>query len=161
MKYSTQFLNINTNQDHGRYEAAKQVVECRVDNAVYLPKRANPTDAGADLRSTEKLEIYPGETKVVNTGVAVKIPQGYGGFVFNRSGQGKNGIIVLNGVGVIDSDYRGNIKVALKNISENRYGIEVGDRIAQLVILPVILCDFVDSWNDTERGTGGFGSTGK
>jgi len=161
VKYSTQFLNINTNQDHGRYEAVKQVVECRVDNAVYLPKRANPTDAGADLRSTEKCEIYPGETKVVDTGVAIKIPQGYGGFVFNRSGQGKNGIIVLNGVGVIDSDYRGNIKVALKNISENRYGIDIGDRIAQLVILPVILCDFVDSWNDTERGTGGFGSTGK
>ena len=161
MKYSTQFLNINSSYDQGRDLAAKQVVECRVDNAAYLPKRANPTDAGADLRSTEKLEIYPGETKVVDTGVAVKIPQGYGGFVFNRSGQGKNGIIVLNGVGVIDSDYRGNIKIALKNISENRYTIDIGDRIAQLVILPVILCDFVDSWNDTERGTGGFGSTGK
>ena len=161
MKYSTQFLNINSSYDHGRDLAVKQVVECRVDNAVYLPKRANATDAGADLRSTEKLEIYPGETKMIDTGVAVKIPQGFGGFVFNRSGQGKNGIIVLNGVGVIDSDYRGNIKIALKNISENRYQIEVGDRIAQLVILPVILCDFVDSWNDTERGTGGFGSTGK
>ena len=161
MKYNTQFFNINSNYDHGRDVAVKQVVECRVDNAAYLPKRANATDAGADLRSTEKLEIYPGETKMIDTGVAVKIPQGFGGFVFNRSGQGKNGIIVLNGVGVIDSDYRGNIKIALKNISENRYAIEVGDRIAQLVILPVILCDFVDSWNDTERGTGGFGSTGK
>lgn len=161
MNYSTQFLNINSSYDHNRDLAAKQVVECRVDNAAFLPKRANPTDAGADLRSTEKCEIYPGETKLLDTGVAVKIPQGYGGFVFNRSGQGKNGIIVLNGVGVIDSDYRGNIKIALKNISENRYTIDIGDRIAQLVILPVILCDFVDSWNDTERGTGGFGSTGK
>ena len=161
MKYSTEFLNINSSCDHSRDLAAKQVVECRVDNAAFLPKRSNPTDAGADLRSTEKCEIYPGETKLIDTGVAVKIPQGYGGFVFNRSGQGKNGIIVLNGVGVIDSDYRGNIKIALKNISENRYTIDIGDRIAQLVILPVILCDFVDSWNDTERGTGGFGSTGK
>ena len=161
MKYSTEFLNINSSCDQGRDLAAKQVVECRVDNAAFLPKRSNPTDAGADLRSTEKCEIYPGETKLIDTGVAVKIPQGYGGFVFNRSGQGKNGIIVLNGVGVIDSDYRGNIKIALKNISENRYTIDIGDRIAQLVILPVILCDFVDSWNDTERGTGGFGSTGK
>ena len=161
MKYSTEFLNINTSYDQGRDLAAKQIVECRVDNAAFLPKRSNPTDAGADLRSTEKCEIYPGETKLIDTGVAVKIPQGYGGFVFNRSGQGKNGIIVLNGVGVIDSDYRGNIKIALKNISENRYTIDIGDRIAQLVILPVILCDFVDSWNDTERGTGGFGSTGK
>ena len=160
-KRSTEFFNINSKYDHARDEIISQVIECKVDNAVYLPKRANPRDAGADLRSTEKLEIYPGETKLIDSGVAVKIPQGYGGFVFNRSGQGKNGIIVLNGVGVIDSDYRGNIKIALKNISENRYQIEVGDRIAQLVILPVILCDFVDSWNDTERGTGGFGSTGK
>ena len=161
MKESIQFFNINKTYDHTRDVTIKQVVECRVDNAAYLPKRANPTDAGADLSSTEKCEIYPGETKLIDTGVAVKIPQGFGGFLFNRSGQGKNGIIVLNGVGVIDSDYRGNIKIALKNISENRYAIEVGDRIAQLVILPVILCDFVDSWNDTERGTGGFGSTGK
>jgi dUTP pyrophosphatase len=161
VKYSTEFLNINSSYDHGRDLAAKQFVECRVDNAAFLPKRSNPRDAGADLRSTEKCEIYPGETKLLDTGVAIKIPQGYGGFVFNRSGQGKNGIIVLNGVGVIDSDYRGNIKIALKNISENRYAIDIGDRIAQLVILPVILCDFVDSWNDTERGTGGFGSTGK
>ena len=160
-KRSTEFFNINSKYDHARDEIISQVIECKVDNAVYLPKRANPRDAGADLRSTEKCEIYPGETKLIDSGVAVKIPQGYGGFVFNRSGQGKNGIIVLNGVGVIDSDYRGNIKIALKNISENRYQIDGGDRIAQLVILPVILCDFVDSWNDTERGTGGFGSTGK
>ena len=161
MKQTTQFFNINKTYDHSRDAMVKQVVECRVDNAAYLPKRSNSSDAGADLRSTEKCELYPGETKLLDSGVAVKIPQGYGGFVFNRSGQGSKGIILLNGVGVIDSDYRGNIKIALKNISENRYGIEVGDRIAQLVILPVILCDFVDSWKDTERGTGGFGSTGK
>jgi dUTP pyrophosphatase len=161
MKQNIEFFNINRTYDNSRGVEVKQVVECRVDNAAYLPKRANATDAGADLRSTEKCELYPGETKLIDIGVAVKIPQGFAGFVFNRSGQGKNGIIVLNGVGVIDSDYRGNVKIALKNISENRYAIEVGDRIAQLVILPVILCDFVDSWNDTERGTGGFGSTGK
>ena len=161
MKQSTDFFNINKTYDHSRDAVVKQVVECRVDNSAYLPKRANATDAGADLRSTEKCDLYPGETKLLDSGVAVKIPQGYGGFIFNRSGQGLKGIIVLNGVGVIDSDYRGNIKIALKNISENRYTVEVGDRIAQLVILPVILCDFVDSWNDTERGTGGFGSTGK
>jgi dUTP pyrophosphatase len=161
MKLTTEFFNINKTYDHSRDAVVKQVVECRVDNAAYLPKRANATDAGADLRSTEKCEIYPGETKLLDSGVGIKIPQGYGGFVFNRSGQGSKGIIVLNGVGVIDSDYRGNIKIALKNISENKYIVEVGDRIAQLVIMPVILCDFVDSWNDTERGTGGFGSTGK
>ena len=80
---------------------------------------------------------------------------------YYRSGQGKKQIILLNSVGVIDSDYRGNIKILLKNISDNKHKIEVGDRIAQLVIIPIILCDFVDSWNDTERGTGGFGSTGQ
>ena len=161
MKQAIEFFNINRTYDHNRDVMVKQVVECRVDNAAYLPKRANATDAGADLRSTEKCEIYPGETKLVDSGVAVKIPQGFGGFVFNRSGQGSKGIMLLNGVGVIDSDYRGNIKILLKNISDNKYKIEVGDRIAQLVIMPVILCDFVDSWNDTERGTGGFGSTGQ
>lgn len=161
MKQTTEFYNFNRTYDHNRDVMVTQVVECRVDNAAYLPKRANTTDAGADLRSTEKLEIYPGETKLIDSGVAVKIPQGYGGFVFNRSGQGLKGIIVVNGVGVIDSDYRGNIKIPLKNISENIYKIEVGDRIAQLVLMPVILCNFIDSWNDTERGAGGFGSTGK
>jgi dUTP pyrophosphatase len=161
VKQTTEFYNFNKTYDHTRDVMVTQVVECRVDNAAYLPKRANPTDAGADLRSTEKLEIYPGETKLIDSGVAVKIPQGYGGFVFNRSGQGLKGIIVVNGVGVIDSDYRGNIKIPLKNISENIYKIEVGDRIAQLVLMPVILCNFIDSWNDTERGAGGFGSTGK
>ena len=160
-KYTTEFTNINRRYDHNSDSKIHQVVECRVDNAAYLPKRANPTDAGADLRSTEVFELFPGETKLADTGVAVKIPEGFAGFVFNRSGQGKKGIIVLNGVGVIDSDYRGNIKVALKNISDDKHKIEFGDRIAQLVIMPIILCDFVDSWNDTERGSGGFGSTGQ
>ena len=158
---TTEFNNINRRYDHNSDRNVQQVVECRVDNAAYLPKRANPTDAGADLRSTEAFELFPNEAKLVDTGVAVKIPEGFGGFVFNRSGQGKKQIILLNSVGVIDSDYRGNIKILLKNISDNKYKIEVGDRIAQLVIMPVILCDFVDSWNDTERGTGGFGSTGQ
>ncbi|NCZ30385.1 MAG: dUTP diphosphatase [Betaproteobacteria bacterium] len=154
-------MNINRSYDSSHDCKIQQVVECRVDNQAYLPKRANPSDAGADLRSTESLDIYPNETKLVDTGVAVKIPEGFAGFVFNRSGQGKKGIILLNSVGVIDSDYRGNIKIALKNIGEDKYEINVGDRIAQLVIIPIIICDFVDSWNDTKRGTGGFGSTGK
>ena len=85
MKQNTEFFNINRTHDLSRDVVIKQVVECRVDNAAFLPKRSNPTDAGADLRSTEKCEIYPGETKLIDTGVAVKIPQGFGGFVFNRS----------------------------------------------------------------------------
>ena len=136
-------------------------IKCKVEDKAFLPRRANPTDAGADLMSTETLEIYPGEQKLVDTGVAVKIPEGYAGFVFNRSSQGKKGITIPHSVGVIDADYRGNIKVILKNIGEDPYKIEQGDRIAQLVVVPVALCDFEDIWNDTERGTGGFGSTGK
>lgn len=136
-------------------------IKCLVDDKAFLPARANPTDAGADLKSTETCEIYPGDQKMIDTGVAVKIPEGYAGFVFNRSSQGKKGISIPHSVGIIDSDYRGNIKVILKNLGEDPYKIERGDRIAQLVIVPIVLCDFEDIWNDTERGTGGFGSTGK
>ena len=89
------------------------------------------TDAGADLMSVEDLEIYPGEQKLVGTGVATKIPEGYAGFVFNRSSQGKKGITIPHSVGVIDTDYRGNIKVLLKNISDDVYKIESGEKIAQ------------------------------
>lgn len=143
------------------YTMTKRVINCLAEDKAFLPRRANPTDAGADLMSTQDLEIYPGEQKLVDTGVAVKIPEGYAGFVFNRSSQGKKGITIPHSVGVIDADYRGNIKVILKNLGEDPYKIERGDRIAQLVVIPVVLCDFVDIWNDTERGTGGFGSTGK
>ena len=136
-------------------------IKCKVEDKAFLPRRANPTDAGADLMSTEDCEIYPGEQKLVDTGVAVKIPEGYAGFVFNRSSQGKKGITIPHSVGVIDADYRGNIKVILKNIGEDPYKIEQGDRIAQLVVVPVVLAEFDDIWNDTTRGTGGFGSTGK
>lgn len=125
-----------------------------------LPQRAHPTDAGADLFSLGNHEIYPGEQKLVDTGVAVKIPRGFVGLVYNRSSQGKKGITIPHSVGVIDADYRGNLMVLLKNIGEDPYKIESGDRVAQLVVQPVLLPEFVDSWNDTARGTGGFGSTG-
>jgi dUTP pyrophosphatase len=154
------FLNINKNYDHNRGCEVRQKIDCKVEDKMYLPRRANPTDAGADLMSTETLEIYPGDQKLVGTGVATKIPEGYAGFVFNRSSQGKKGITIPHSVGVIDADYRGEIKVLLKNIGEDPYKIERGDRIAQLVIMPVLLPEFVDIWNDTQRGTGGFGSTG-
>lgn len=152
---------INRKYDPSTDRKITPVVECKTDDAAYLPCRAHPTDAGADLKSTENLLIGPGEQKLVDTGVAVKIPEGYAGFVFNRSSQGKNGITIPHSVGVIDSDYRGNIKVILKNLGELPYVISIGDRVAQLVIMPVLLCGFVDAWNDTERGTAGFGSTGK
>jgi dUTP pyrophosphatase len=133
-----------------------------VNDSKFLPKRQHKTDAGADLFSTITTSIYPGEQTLLDCGVAVKIPEGYAGFVFNRSSQGKLGITIPHSVGVIDSDYRGNIKVILKNTGSEPYAIEAGvTRIAQLVIMPVMVAEFTDIWNDTQRGTGGFGSTGK
>lgn len=142
------------------YTTSNPVYECMVQPGALLPKRAHSSDAGADLFSYQDCEIYPGEQKLVDTGIAIKIPRGFGGFIYNRSSQGKVGITIPHSVGVIDSDYRGNLKVLLKNISEDPYKIKVGDRIAQLVIQPIQLVDFKDIWNDTTRGTGGFGSTG-
>jgi len=140
-------------------------IQARVDHEMYLPQRAHRTDAGADLVSSENVVIAPGEKKMIDTGVAVKIPEGFVGLVFSRSSQGKKGIKLANAVGVIDSDYRGNIKVLLENHSNEPYEIEYGGtKVAQLVVVPIILPEFVsadsDSWDDTARSTGGFGSTG-
>lgn len=132
-----------------------------------MPLRANATDAGADLMSVDTCIIYPNEMKMVDTGVAIQIPRGYVGLVYSRSGQGKLRIHLANSVGVIDSDYRGNIKVILVNEGDNPYEIHAfSTRIAQLVITPVMLASFRqfagtdEDWNNTKRGTGGFGSTG-
>jgi dUTP pyrophosphatase len=141
--------------------STEPTIDCQLQPGAHLPQRAHPTDAGADLFSNEHCEIYPGEQKLVDTGVAVKIPRGFAGFIYNRSSQGKRGITIPHSVGVIDSDYRGNLKVLLKNISEDPHVITVGDRIAQLVVQRVELPTFRDAWNDTQRGTGGFGSTGQ
>jgi len=135
-------------------------IACQLKPDAKLPQRAHRTDAGADLFSYETCEIYPGEQKLVDTGIAVKIPEGYAGFVYNRSSQGKKGITIPHSVGVIDSGYRDTIKVLLKNIGDDPYEIQAGDRIAQLVIQKVELVQFKDIWNDSTRGTGGFGSTG-
>jgi len=135
-------------------------LECQLKPGAKLPERAHSSDAGADLFAYEDLEIYPNEQKLVDTGIAIKIPQGFAGFVYNRSSQGKKGITIPHSVGVIDSGYRDTIKVLLKNIGDDPYKIAAGDRIAQLVIQKVELVGFKDIWNDSTRGTGGFGSTG-
>lgn len=134
-------------------------IPCLAQDPKLLPKRAHRTDAGADLRSAEAFVLMPGESKLVDTGVAVKITKGHGGFVLNRSSQRIKGITSY-GTGLIDPDYRGNIKVFLVNEGPDELVVAYGDRIAQLVVVPVALPIFIDCWNDTERGTGGFGSTG-
>ena len=140
----------------------------KLDDARAEPKRAHPTDAGADLFSSTEVHIYPGETKLVDTGVAVKIPIGHVGLIYNRSSQGKIHVIIPHSVGVIDADYRGNIKVLLQNNGEDPYFIyRYSTRIAQLVVAPIVLVEFkgwdatTEPWEDTIRGTGGFGSTNK
>ena len=159
---SSQFLISNNAYDANTMTyRSNPKIQCQVQPGAKLPQRAHPTDAGADLFALESYEIYPGEQKLVDTGIAVKIPENFVGLIYNRSSQGKRGITIPHSVGVIDSDYRGNLKILLKNISEDPYLVQAGDRVAQLVIQPVQLVDFVDSWNDTKRGTGGFGSTGQ
>lgn len=130
------------------------------------PRRASLRAAGYDLRAAveENFVLLPGARAVVPTGISAAIPEGFEGQVRARSGlAARHGIAMVNAPGTIDSDYRGEIAVIVVNLGEEPFTIERGDRIAQLVICPVELCDFeqVDSLDSTDRGTGGFGSTGK
>ncbi len=138
----------------------------RVRAEATLPERATRDSAGLDLRACtdEEICIMPGETAVLPTGLAVALPEGSVGLVFGRSGLGiRHGIVPANAVGVIDADYRGEIMVGLANHSAEPYIIVPGDRIAQLVILPVLTpsIEAVDQLSETVRGAGGLGSTGK
>lgn len=123
--------------------------------------------AGADLcacLSEESVTLQPGETRLIPTGIAVEIPEGLVGLIYARSGISvKRGLAPANKVGVIDCDYRGELLVALYNQSKRHQTVENGERIAQFVLTPYIAADFVeaDSLDDTTRGAGGFGSTGK
>ena len=128
-----------------------------------MPERQKDGDAGLDLKAAEQVILLPGEAKTVPTGVSVEIPHGYVGHVFARSGNAaRHGIGLVNGVGVIDSGYRGEIKATLINLGPSAWCAERGDRIAQLVIQKVELPDIeiVDELSESERGAGGFGSTG-
>jgi dUTP pyrophosphatase len=129
-----------------------------------VPKYAQPGDAGADLRSSQAIVIQPGERATVPTGMAIALPAGYVGLVHSRSGlAAKNGIMVLNSPGTIDAGYRGEIKVTLLNTDKSEpFEIKVGDRIAQLLVQQVEQARFieVEFLPDSNRGDGGFGSTG-
>lgn len=134
------------------------------ENAV-IPTYGSEYAAGADLYACEddKIVIMPGETKMIHTGLAMEIPQGYAGLIYARSGLAtKKGLAPANKVGVVDADYRGEVMVALHNHSDKAAEVESGERIAQLVITPFLTADFIccDELDDTIRGEGGFGSTG-
>lgn len=136
------------------------------DNAV-IPKRATDGAAGADLYACieEPVTIAPGGLAMIPTGIAIELAgKGLAAFLFARSGLGvKHGICLSNGVGVVDSDYRGEVCAGLCNVSDKPYTIQPGERIAQMVIMPVVCAEFVltDQLTDTARGQGGFGSTGR
>ena len=130
-----------------------------------LPENQTSGSAGYDLSACikEPVTIKPGQTHMIGTGVAIALPPGYAAFVYARSGLGiKHGIIPANCVGVIDSDYRGEIVAALKNTSAEPFVITPGDRIAQMVITKCELPGLIqsDELEETQRGEGGFGSTG-
>lgn len=132
-----------------------------VDPGCYLPERAYSADAGYDLRSPVKCRLYAGEAVVIDTGVHVQIPEGYVGMLKSKSGLNVKHDIV--GEGVIDSGYVGSIRVKLYNHGSESYMIEVGDKISQLVILPIITpeLELVTEFEPTDRGENGFGSTGR
>lgn len=136
----------------------------RLDPGVELPAYAHEGDAGLDLRANETVEIAPYERALVPTGLAIALPDGYAGFVQPRSGLAlKRGLTIVNTPGLIDAHYRGELKVICINLDPSEpVRIERGDRIAQLVIqeVPVVRLREVDELDETDRGVGGFGSSG-
>lgn len=142
-----------------------EILVQRIDEELPLPERAHPGDAGVDLRSTIELSLKPGERAVVPTGIAVAIPEGYAGLVQPRSGlAARHGVGVVNAPGLIDSGYRGEIKVIAINLDPDEpFEINRGDKIAQLVIYPVpeVAYREVSELPQSSRGAAGFGSSGR
>ena len=137
----------------------------KIDDRAMIPTYGTEFSAGADLYAVcdEDTVILPGETKLIHTGLSIEIPEGYAGLIYARSGlASKKGLAPANKVGVIDSDYRGEVMVALHNHGNVEQTVGSGERIAQLVIAPFLKAEFqlADELKDTVRGSGGFGSTG-
>lgn len=139
-------------------------IEMIVEDESLRPEFARVGDAGADLRASHDVTLLAGQTALVKTGVKLGMPDGVVALVCSRSGLAvKNGVFVLNAPGVVDSGYRGEVGVILHNSGFNRFEVKRGDRIAQLMFQKVESPTFVivDELSETERGEGGFGSTGK
>ena len=136
----------------------------RLDPTVELPAYAYEGDAGLDLRANEDVTLAPHERRLVSTGIAIAIPDGYAGFVQTRSGMAlKRGLSMANTPGLVDAHYRGELKVVAVNLDDSEpIHIERGERIAQLVIqkVPVVELEEVDELDETDRGASGLGSTG-
>jgi dUTP diphosphatase len=143
---------------------AVEVLLLQLDPGLELPSYAHPGDAGVDLGSSESFELRPGERRLVGTGVAISLPDGYAAFVHPRSGlAARHGVTIVNAPGTVDAGYRGEIKVCLINTDRTQpVNIARGDRIAQLVVQPVSTAVFVPVTElpSSARGIGGYGSTG-
>ena len=143
-----------------------KILDSRIGKEIPLPNYATAGSAGMDLRACIEgpLQIAPGETVLIPTGISIYIQNtGLAATILPRSGLGhKHGIVLGNLVGLIDSDYQGPLMVSLWNRGKNNYEVNVGDRIAQLVIVPIVQTEFeiVEEFTATDRGTGGFGHTG-
>lgn len=137
----------------------------RLQDGAVLPSRAHPGDAGLDLYACEAAHIGPGERWSVATGIALEIPDGHAGLVLPRSGLAReHGIALVNGPGLIDAGYRGEVRVLLLNTDPAEvFRVEAGDRIAQLVLAPIALAEPVETatLSESARGAGGFGSSGR
>ncbi|HLR16886.1 MAG TPA: dUTP diphosphatase [Alcanivoracaceae bacterium] len=144
-----------------------KILDSRLGNEFPIPEYATSGSAGLDLRAmiTEPLTIHPGQAELINTGMAIFIADpGYAGMILPRSGLGhKHGLVLGNLVGLIDADYQGELRVSCWNRGEQPYTIEPGERIAQLVIVPVqqVTLEAVTEFSASERQEGGFGHTGK
>ena len=141
-----------------------QVKLKKLDERAILPTRGSTAAAGLDLYALDAVTVGAGKTVLVHTGIALAIPEGYAGFIYARSGIAtKRGLAPANKVGVIDADYRGEIMVALHNHSMTEQTVDSGERVAQLVVAPFLSVELtvVEALDETERASGGFGSTGK
>lgn len=135
----------------------------RLDPGLPVPAHAHAGDGGVDLHAAESITLAPGEFRAVPTGIAVAIPQGYVGLIAPRSGLAvRHGVSLVNTPGILDAGYRGEIKAILINHGPESVAVARGDRIAQLVVVPVVEQEFVevDELPESSRGEGGFGSTG-
>ena len=144
----------------------EKVAVKKLREGAILPTFGSAQAAGADLYACleRDVTIAPGETAFIPTGLAMELPRGYAGLIYARSGLAcKRGLAPANKVGVVDSDYRGEFIVALHNHGTQPQTISTGERIAQLVVTPVLIPEYieVETLSDTQRGAGGFGSTGK
>ena len=149
------------------HEIQTRILDPRLGTEFPLPTYATPGSAGLDLRAMidEPMILYPGDVQLIKTGLSIYISNpGLAAYIIPRSGLGhKNGIVLGNLVGLIDSDYQGELLVSCWNRSEDQFKINVGERIAQLVIVPVVQAKFkvVTEFVVSERGEGGFGSSGR